>query len=46
LRSSDPKYQVARDHFLKTGEMRVVGDPTRLGDWLDALHDPIVDRTS
>lgn len=46
LRSTDPNYQAARVEFLRTGEMRVEGDPTQLGDWLDAVHDPIVDRTS
>jgi hypothetical protein len=45
LRSADPSYQAARDKFLSTGEMRVDGDPSRLGGWLDAVHDPIVDRT-
>jgi hypothetical protein len=46
LRSTDASYQAARDKFLSTGEMRVEGDPSRLGSWLDAVHDPIVDRTS
>lgn len=45
LRSADPSYPAARDEFLRTGEMRVDGDPSRLGDWLAAVHDPIVDRT-
>jgi hypothetical protein len=45
LRSADPKYQAARDKFLSTGEMRVAGDPSRMGGWLDAVHDPIVDHT-
>lgn len=45
LRSDDPNYRATRDAFLRTGEMRVDGDPSRLGDWLDAVHDPIVDRT-
>ncbi len=46
LRSADPQYQTARDHFVSEGEMRVDGDPGRLGRWLAAVHDPIVDRTS
>jgi hypothetical protein len=46
LRSTDPSYQAARDKFLRTGEMRVDGDPSRMGSWLDATHDPIVDRTN
>lgn len=45
LRSADPNYQAARDKFLSTGEMRVAGDPSRMGGWLDAVHDPIVDHT-
>ena len=46
LRSADPSYPTARDKFLGTGEMRVDGDPSQLGGWLDAVHDPIVDRTA
>jgi hypothetical protein len=45
LRSADPQYSAACDRFLRTGEMRVVGDPSRIGRWLGAVHDPIVDRT-
>ncbi len=45
LRSTDPNYRAARDRVLSTGEMRVDGDPSRLGGWLDAVHDVIVDRT-
>lgn len=45
LHSADPAYSAARDRFLSTGEMRVDGDLSRLGDWLEAVHDPIVDRT-
>jgi len=26
--------------------MRVDGNPSQMGGWLDAVHDPIVDRTS
>jgi len=25
--------------------MRVNSDPSRMGGWLDAVHDPIVDQT-
>lgn len=46
LRSDHPTFPATRDAFLRTGEMRVDGDPSRLGDWLDAVHDPIVDRTT
>lgn len=45
LRSNDPAYAAARARYLATGEMRVEGDPSRLGDWLAAVHDPIVERT-
>lgn len=46
LRSVDPNYPAAVDNFRSTGEMRVDGNLLRMGDWLDAVHDPIVDRTS
>ncbi len=45
LHSDDPAYREARERFLHSGKMRVDGDITRLGAWLDAAHDPIVDRT-
>lgn len=45
LRSADPRYKTALDRFLRTSEMRMHGDISRLGDWLAAVHDPIVDRT-
>lgn len=45
LYSADPTYHLTRDKFLGTGEMQVAGDPSRMGGWLDAVHDPIVDRT-
>lgn len=45
LRSADPNYTAALEHFLSTGEMRVEGDPSRMGGWLYAVHDPIVNRT-
>lgn len=46
LYSADPNYRAAREKFLSSGEMRVDGDASRLGDWLAAVHDPIVDRTA
>ena len=46
LYSTDPTYEPTRRNFLRTGEMRVSGDPAQLGNWLDAVHDPIVARTS
>lgn len=45
LYSVDPSYPTTRDGFLGTGEMRVTGDPSRLGAWPAAVHDPIVART-
>lgn len=45
LPAADPAYRVARQRYLETGEMRVTGDPERLGAWLEAVHDPIVART-
>lgn len=45
LRSADPRYRAAIDSFVTTGAMRTDGDPSRMGDWLSAMHDPIVDRT-
>jgi hypothetical protein len=45
LRSADPAYADVMSHLLETGEMRVDGDPSRLGGWLQELHDPIVERT-
>jgi hypothetical protein len=45
LRSADPNYTAALEDFLSTGAMRVKGDPSRMGRWLDTVHDPIVNRT-
>lgn len=45
LRSTDPRYGTTLDGFLRTGEMRMQGDISRLGAWLATVHDPIVDRT-
>ena len=45
LNGADPDYHAALDKFLRTGEMRVDGDPSQMGDWLKAVHDPIVART-
>ena len=45
LRSADPAYPAAQAAAIAAGEMKVDGDPLRLGAWLDAVHDPIVDRT-
>lgn len=45
LYSADPRYQSALNRFLKTGQMRVDGDLTQMGSWLQTVHDTIVDRT-
>ncbi|WP_260600253.1 hypothetical protein [Sphingomonas endolithica] len=45
LRSIDPLYADAINQVLRTGEMRVNGDPSRLGGWLQELHDSIVEHT-
>lgn len=45
LRSADPAYADVMNQFLGTGEIRVDGDPSRLGGWLQELHDPIMERT-
>lgn len=44
LRGAD--FSIARERYLASGEMRLEGDPALLGTWLDAVHDPIVDRTT
>ncbi|MBB6122782.1 hypothetical protein [Sphingobium subterraneum] len=46
LHNSSPDYEAVRTAFLNTGEMRVTGDVAKIGSWLDAAHDPIVDRTT
>ena len=45
MRSSDPDFQIALQYFQSSGEMKVTGDPSRLGRWMEAVHDPIVERT-
>jgi hypothetical protein len=45
LHAADPRYKLALEAFLNTGEMRVTGDIAQLGQWLAAVHDRIVDRT-
>lgn len=46
LHNADPRYQAALGNFAGTSEMRTDGDPSQMGAWLNAVHDPIVDRTS
>lgn len=45
MKCDDPAYPAARDRAVAAGNMRVYGDPSRLGGWLDAVHDSIIDRT-
>lgn len=45
LRSDDPAFHAALDGFLRSGAMRVDGDPSRFGRWLEEIHDPIVELT-
>ncbi|WP_337268455.1 hypothetical protein [Oryzifoliimicrobium ureilyticus] len=45
LMTSDPSYGAALDAAIKAGELRIEGDPSRLGSWLRLVHDPIVERT-
>ncbi|NDV87805.1 hypothetical protein GTW51_13950 [Aurantimonas aggregata] len=45
LRSDDPAFHAALDGFRRSGAMRVDGDPSQFGRWLEQLHDPIVALT-
>lgn len=45
LHSADPNYLVAMDCLRAAGQMRVDGELSRIGEWLQAVHDAIVDRT-
>jgi hypothetical protein len=45
LHMADPLFAYTIDEVLRTGEMRLDGDPSRLGDWLRQVHDPIVEHT-
>ena len=45
LRTTDTRYEAVRDEVMRASEMRVEGDISRLGAWLEAVHDPIVERT-
>lgn len=46
LRSTDPRYRAAIARHRRSGAMRLTGDPLRMGGWLEAVHDVIVDRTA
>jgi hypothetical protein len=45
LRMADPLFAKTINEVLRTGEMRLDGDPSRMGDWLRHVHDPIVEHT-
>ena len=45
LRSDDPAFHPAPDGFRRSGAMRVDGDPSPFGRWLEEIHDPIVELT-
>lgn len=45
LRTTDARFAVVRDEILRSSDMRVEGDISRLGAWLESVHDPIVERT-
>ncbi|WP_413626489.1 hypothetical protein [Luteibacter sp. Lutesp34] len=45
LRTNDARFAVVRDEILRSSDMRVEGDISRLGAWLESVHDPIVERT-
>lgn len=46
LRRSDPNFQTALQVFQTSGEMKVAGDLSRFGRWMETVHDPIVERTN
>ena len=46
LYSADPRYAAATARLTRGGALRVDGDPSRLGAWFGAVHDPIVDHTA
>ncbi len=39
------EFQKLRGAYLRRGEMRVDGDPSKFGEWLDTAHDAIVGNT-
>ncbi|WP_374410368.1 hypothetical protein [Novosphingobium colocasiae] len=45
LYSADPALPATFNALVASGELRIDGDLSRLGEWLGAVHDPIVDRT-
>ncbi|MEX6507219.1 hypothetical protein [Jiella sp. M17.18] len=45
LPGGDQRYAAVRDEVLRASEMRVEGDVSRLGAWLETVHDRIVERT-
>ena len=45
LISTDPAYAHAVKEYLKSGALRIDGDPAELGAWFGSVHDDIVRRT-
>lgn len=46
LHARDPHYHETVRRLLDSGALRITGDIARLGPWLAAVHDAIVDRTA
>lgn len=45
LYTADPAYVIARDRATRLRQIRVDGDLSPMADWLNAIHDSIVDHT-
>ncbi|MET3762072.1 hypothetical protein [Sphingomonas sp. UYEF23] len=43
--SGDPTYKALLNRYQADGDRKAEGDLSRLGDWLNETHDPIVLRT-
>jgi hypothetical protein len=46
LPGDDPAFQRALAHLQANGELKIEGDPARLGVWFTVVHDQIVAQTS
>ncbi len=45
LRTVDSEYRALLQSAVSSGDLKIDGDPSRLGSWLSEVHDPIVERT-
>lgn len=45
LKTADPEFKALLQSAVSSGDLKVDGDPSRLGSWLSEVHDPIVERT-